>query len=299
MAASSSIKSSGREEGVRSLLRLLDLDQVAPHRWQGMRRHGAKGRVFGGQVVAQALVAAQRSVLDERQIHSLHAYFMRGGDNDYPIDFQVDADFDGGSFSNRRVVAFQKGHPILNLTASFHREESGLSHFAPMPDVPMPEAVPDRMDLMRERIHEAPRAVRLMLGEHSPIEFRPINLLPYFSQPAQNPVSEFWFRLGCPIDAPATVHQAILAYVSDVALLSTSLLPHGVKPDEIMGASLDHAMWFHDSFDTSEWILHRSYSPWSGRGRGLNLGSFYSRDGRLIASTTQEGLIRLRQPASA
>ncbi|PJG49033.1 hypothetical protein CAF53_12935 [Sphingobium sp. LB126] len=294
MAAASSLEPSSREVGVKMLVRLLDVEPSGPGRWKGRRRLGATGRVFGGQVIAQALVAAQKSVSEERQIHSLHAYFMRGGDDNYPIDFQVVSDFDGGSFSNRRVVASQNGQSILNFTASFHRKESGLSHFAPMPDVPMPDIVPDHMEIMRERIQEAPSAVRLMLGEHSPIEFRPITLLPYFSQPAQDPISEFWFRLGCPINAPTTVHQAILAYVSDVALLSTSLLPHGVKPEEIQGASLDHAMWFHDIFDVSEWILHRSHSPWAGRGRGLNFGSFYSLDGRLIASTTQEGLIRIK-----
>ena len=278
------------------LHRLLDLRPVGPDHWQGGRRPGARGRVFGGQVIAQALVAAQRSVPTDRLVHSLHAYFLRGGDDLFPIDFRVEADFDGGSFSNRRVVASQQGGAILNFTASFHRHEDGLTHQASMPDVPMPEDLPDPADEVRSRANELNPPAQLLLGPSSPIEFRLVTLLPFFRQPPTEARSAFWFRLARPIEAPLAAHQAILAYVSDIALMATALLPHRFDPAEIQGTSLDHAIWFHEPFDVGEWLLHQSSSPWSGHSRGVNLGSIYTREGRLVASSTQEGLIRLRKP---
>lgn len=277
------------------LLDLLDVEQVGDTLWRGMRKPGGIGRVFGGQVIAQAMMAASRSVSEKRPIHSLHAYFMRPGDEDYPIDFRVESDFDGRTFSNRRVVALQKDKPILNLTASFHLPEEGVSHQVAMPDVPMPEDLVSR-DKIWEGYEElmTPQALRVM-QVRNPIELRAVGEAPFFRREPTTPVAHVWFRAAHRVDAPQPVHRAIMAYASDFSLLATAFLPHAVAPIDarVQSASLDHAIWFHGDVAADDWLLYATDSPWSGHARGLSRGLIFTRDGRLVASTAQEGLIRL------
>lgn len=285
------------QQAVEMLLRLLDVERVEAGLWRGMRKPGGVGRVFGGQVIAQALMAATREIPQNKDAHSLHAYFLRGGDEDFPIDFRVEADFDGASFANRRVVAQQKDLPILNLVASFQRREQGLTHQIKMPQVPPPEdltTLADHARAHRERL--PPLLVDLMTRPH-PLESRSVGLPMFIRNEPAEPQAHFWIRTSAPVDVPDAMHRAILAYASDFGLLGTAMLPHGNlrKAANVQTASLDHAIWFHEPFRADEWLLYTMDSPWSGHSRGFNRGMFFSRDGRLVASTSQEGLIRLRR----
>lgn len=279
---------------VRNLQTLLDVEPVGDMRFEGVRKYGGKGRIFGGEVIAQALAAACKTVPAGRDVHSLHAYFLRGGDENHPSTYRVEADFDGGSFSNRRVIASQKGQVILNLTASFHVPEPGRTHQIAMPDVPVPEYVPDVRDALR-RYREGERKAgpsAAFLNRPWPFEVRPIGPLPMLVDEPAKPETSVWFRISAPVDAPQWMHRAILAFVSDWGLLSASTLPHGHY--DMQGASLDHSIWFHKDVRVDDWLLYHIESPWSGAARGLGLGRVFGRDGRLIASMAQEGLIRDR-----
>ena len=279
---------------VDELLWVLDLRGGGEDRFTGHRQPGGVGRVFGGQAIAQALVAAERTVADDREAHSLHAYFLRGGSEDHEIDFRVERDFDGGSFSNRRVIASQQGTPILNLTASFHRREDGFSHQSAMPDVPPPEGLRNEADLRREYIDIAPPAMHEAMLRDRPLEVRPTNLHHWLGLETGEPFLATWFRTVAALPDDPRVHRAVLAFASDYTLLGTCTVPHEASwlTGEIIGASLDHAVWFHDHFRADEWLLYVTDSPWAGRGRGFNRGRIYARDGRLVAETAQEGLIR-------
>ncbi len=282
---------------VERLVTLLDVEQLDVDLYRGPRQPGGQGRVFGGQVIAQALMGAHRSTGEGKVAHSLHAYFMRPGDEDFPIIYRVVRDFDGRSFATRRVIATQGGQPILSLTASFQRPEEGLAHHLPMPDVPGPEALEDERDLFR-REWERTEDPRLRFAKRRrPIEIRPVQ--PRFTSPPRKrePAYQCWFRAAAPLPDDPALHQAVLAYASDMALLGTAMLPHGVSwwTNKMQNASLDHVVWLHEPFRADEWLLYAMDSPWAGGARGFNRGAIYARDGRLVASVAQEGLIRLKE----
>ena len=302
------------EGRVEQMLSLLDLQPRGDLLFTGGRQPGGEGRVFGGQVIAQGLVAAMRTVEPDRLVHSLHAYFMRAGDDAKPIDYQVRQDFDGGSFSTRRVIAMQDERPILTMTASFHRLEQGLAHQAEaMPDVPPPEDLISEIDLITRQVSDPERARAMTRFQRArPMDVRPVTERRFIDPQPAAPVRSSWIRLGAPLTGfpraaaldvggnAGNLHRAILAYASDMMLLGTSSLAHGVNwtSPGFMEASLDHALWIHDDFRADEWLLYHMDSPWSARGRGFNRGSFFTRDGRLVASVAQEGLMRYRPPAA-
>jgi acyl-CoA thioesterase-2 len=285
------------EQLIGQLRRLLDLEDIDTDLYRGPRQPGGRGRVFGGQVIAQALVAATRSVDPEKRAHSLHAYFMRPGNEDFPIIYQVVRDFDGRSFATRRVIATQNGQPILNMAASFQLSEAGLEHQLEMPDVPGPGVLVTQREFLRE--HGAailPERMMQWLTRPRPIEIRPVNPGQLLRPAKCPPFQSSWFRAVAAIGDEPALHRAILAFASDMALLGTCTLPHGVSwlTHDLQTASLDHAIWFHGPFQAVEWLLYSTDSPWSGSSRGFNRGQIFTRDGRLVASVAQEGLVRLR-----
>ena len=289
---------------VAGLVRLLTVTPAGEHGFTGAQMPGGVGRVFGGQVIAQALQAAQASAPEGLEAHSLHAYFLRGGREGVDTHYTVAADFDGRSFANRRVVAVQDSAPILNLTASFQRPEAGLEHDdAPMPDVPPPEElVPDMEHRHRfiEQAGEVSEAQRHMMLRPRPIETRTSDQLHWMNAAPRPPQAHSWFRTVAPLPDDPALHRAVIAYASDFTLLGTAALPHGLSwaRGELMGASLDHAIWFHRPARADEWLLYATDSPWSGGGRGFNRGRIFNRAGQLVASVAQEGVIRRAKPAS-
>ncbi|TPG21486.1 acyl-CoA thioesterase II [Sphingomonas koreensis] len=281
----------------RALVDLLTIEELDTDLYRGARQPGGVGRVFGGQVIAQALQAAQRSTEAPKTAHSLHAYFMRPGSEDFPIIFRVVRDFEGRSFATRRVIAMQQGKPILNMAASFQTPEDGLHHQDAMPDVPGPDQLKSEADLRRNMIDEIPEKFRRFMLRARPIEIRPVHPRSWFRPEQREPTQYSWFRLVSSLGDDATMHRAILAYASDMSLLGTALLPHGVNwmTHNVQTASLDHALWFHEPFRADEWLLYACDSPWAGHARGFNRGRIFTQDGRLVASATQEGLIRMRE----
>lgn len=299
------------EQLVANLVRLLTVEPRGPDRFLGQPQMGGTGRVFGGQVIAQALQAAQMTAPEGTVTHSLHAYFLRGGKEGPPINYAISRDFDGRSFANRRVVASQGegqlDRPILNLTASFQRPEKGLEHQeSTMPDVTQPEDLPSASEA-RQKMIETPNidAVRrAMILRPSAIEMRTKDHLNWMNGEPRPPKAHSWFRTAAPLPPIASepaLHQAVIAYASDYSLLGTAALPHGLSwmRGEMTASSLDHAIWFHRPARADEWLLYVTDSPWSGGGRGFNRGSIYSRDGALVASVTQEGLVRRRKDSGA
>ncbi|HEX8485934.1 acyl-CoA thioesterase II [Sphingomonas sp.] len=284
------------EELTKALVDLLDVEEIDTDLYRGARQPGGVGRVFGGQVIAQALQAAQRSVDEPKVAHSLHAYFMRAGDETLPIVYRVVRDFEGRSFATRRVIAMQRGAPILNLAASFQVPEDGLAHQDAMPDVPPPESLVSDRDLRAASVDEIPEKYRRHMLRARPIEIRPVEQRSWAHPQPGEPRQASWFRLSSQIGGDAAMHRAILAYASDMTLLGTCTLPHGVNwmTSNLQTASLDHAIWFHEDFRVDDWLLYATDSPWAGHARGFNRGSIYARDGTLVASVAQEGLIRLR-----
>ena len=288
------------QERVDALVRLLTVEEIDVDLYRGARLPGGEGRVFGGQVIAQALTAAMRSVQDGHVAHSLHAYFLRPGDETLPIVFRVERDFDGRSFVNRRVIAQQRGRPILNMAASFQSPETGFGHADAMPDAPPPEALVDEAELARREREreEAPAPARS--SRAGAIELRPVAPRGPSDTSPSPPRLAVWFRAVASAGDDPDVHRAILAYASDMVLLGTSMRPHGVvwRTPGMQTASLDHALWLHAPPRTDDWLLYATDSPWAGGGRGFNRGSIFSRDGRLVASVAQEGLIRKRPPTA-
>lgn len=294
------------ERLVEGLVELLTVERVASDIYLGSPQKGGVGRVFGGQVIAQALQAAQASVPETKAAHSLHAYFLRGGREGMPIEYRIERDFDGRSFANRRVVAAQENEdgtstPILNLTASFQTPEDGLEHIdAPMPEVSDPESLkPDMearramIDAMGDKLSDAQRAMAL---RPRPIEMRTTDKLHWMNAEPKDPHAHSWFKAASTLPDDPALHRAIIAYASDYTLLGTSALPHGLSwmRGELVGASLDHTLWFHGQARADEWLLYATDSPWSGGGRGFNRGRIFNRDGLLVASTAQEGMVRRR-----
>jgi acyl-CoA thioesterase II len=285
------------EELTAMLVTLLDIEEIDTDLYRGSRQPGGVGRVFGGQVIAQALQAAQRSA-DGKDAHSLHAYFMRAGDEQRPIIYRVVRDFDGKSFATRRVIAMQGGQPILNMAASFQVAEGGLAHQDLMPDVPPPEELKSDAELRAEIADDVPEKFqRFFRDRQSPIDIRPISGRHWFKPVKTEPAQQSWFRATAPLGDDPALHRAVLAYASDMSLLGTCTLPHGVNwlTHNLQTASLDHAVWLHEPFRADEWLLYVTDSPWAGHARGFNRGKIFSRDGRLVASCAQEGLIRLRE----
>jgi len=248
--------------------------------------------VFGGQVVGQALVAAARTV-EGRLVHSLHSYFLLGGDPKVPIIFKVDRIRDGGSFTTRNVVAIQHGEAIFSMSASFHKVEEGFSHQLPMPDAPAPETLPSEEEITAR----SPDNLHSFLKLERPVEMRPVDAESYLSTQKRNSTNLMWFRTKGAMPDDPVLHRCALAYASDYSLLSASLAPHGRRPfdPELMMASLDHAVWFHRPFRADEWLLYAQDSPSAEGARGFCRGNIFSRDGVLVASVAQEGLIRVRR----
>jgi acyl-CoA thioesterase-2 len=283
---------------VAKLVGLMELEAIEVDLFRGPITSEPWTRVFGGQVIGQALIAACRTVAPPRLPHSLHAYFMRPGDPHLPIVYQVERDRDGGSFSTRRVVAIQNGRPILNLACSFQLPEQGLEHQFPMPDVPAPEALEDDRVIAERHQDEMPAHRRPTILRARPIEMRPTIPLSRFAKEPLPPHQGYWFRSRAPLPPDQILHRGLLAYASDMMLLATCMLPHALSwmRDNIQEASLDHALWIHEDVKLDDWLLYVQDSPWSGSGRGFNRGLIYTREGRLVASVAQEGLIRVRRP---
>jgi len=279
-----------------SLLDTLDLEQLEHDLYRGRSPQVGWQRVFGGQVIGQALVAAQRTVAVDRPVHSLHGYFMLPGDPSVPIVYEVDRIRDGKSFTTRRVVAIQHGKAIFSLSASFQVEEAGFDHQMAMPDAPPPEDLPGEEEMRAQHLKNAPDGIRRYWERERLIEIRPLSLKHYFSDEKLEPVQKVWVRATGAVPNERHLQAAVLAYMSDMTLLDTSLFAHGssVFDRSLQAASLDHAMWFHRPCRLDDWLLYSADSPNASGARGFARGSLFTRDGQLIASVAQEGLIRKR-----
>ena len=278
------------------LLDLLDLEPLEVNIYRGRNRDIGTGRVFGGQVLAQALVAARRTVDAPREAHSLHGYFILPGDLAAPIIYFVDRLRDGSSFSTRQVTAIQHGRAIFNLAASFQIAEGGFEHQAPMPNVPPPETLVNELELIRGMADRIPESVRRVITQDRPIDFRPVSPIDPFQPEKRQPARHLWLRAIDRLPDDPLIHQAVLAYASDYGLLGTALLPHGVGPRSptLQIATLDHAFWAHRPFRADDWLLYSMDSPAAAGARGFTRGTIYTREGQLVASVAQEGLLRPR-----
>jgi acyl-CoA thioesterase-2 len=276
------------------LLALLGLEKIEDNIYRGQSRDIGSAQVFGGQVLGQALSAAHHTV-EGRRAHSLHAYFLRRGDVNAPIIYEVDRSRDGGSFSVRRVVAIQHGRPIFNLAASFQTPETGLEHQAVMPVVPGPEGLQDATEVAEDVLARIPDKMRRYLTDKRPFEFRPVHPMNFTEPEVLPPVKHVWIRAVDSLPDDVSLHQNLLAYVSDYELLGTSTLPHGLPfgRGNVLMASLDHALWFHRDVRVDDWLLYSFDSPNASGARGFARGQFFTRDGVLVASTAQEGLVRV------
>ena len=281
------------------LLTLLDVEKIEENAFRGFSPPERVQRVFGGQVLAQALVAATRTVETARHCHSFHAYFLRPGDPKVPILYEVDRSRDGASFTARRVVAIQQGLQIFNLAASFQKEEKGFEHQAQMPVVPAPQDLEDDQQMLLRDPDLRPD-IRNWVARERPFETRSVlGRGPFANSGDRAPraaVDHIWLKTRGPAPDRPDIHRALLAYISDMSLLDTALLPHGKSIfSDVQITSLDHAMWFHRPFRVDDWLLYAQDSPSASAARGFNRGAFYARDGTLVASVAQEGLIRSRQ----
>lgn len=279
---------------LEDLLHLLKLERIEDNIFRGESRDIGSAQVFGGQVLGQALSAAHRTV-DNRIAHSLHAYFLRRGDMQAPILYDVDRARDGGSFSVRRVVAIQHGRPIFNLAASFQKPESGLEHQAAMPDVPGPDGLQDATEVPPGVLKRIPQKMRRYLTEQRPFEFRPVRPMNFTQAEVLPPLKHVWIKAVDSLPDDASLHQNLLAYVSDYDLLGTSTLPHRIPFDRgnVQMASLDHALWFHRKARVDQWLLYALDSPNASGARGFARGQFFTESGVLVASVAQEGLVRV------
>ncbi len=275
------------------LLDVLELEQVEHNIYKGRNRDIGTDRIYGGQVLAQSLVAASGTVAEDRPIHSMHGYFILPGDLEAPAVYFVDRLRDGGSFATRRVTAIQHGRAIFTMSASFHRAEEGVEHQASMPEVPGPEGLTSEVELLRGMKDRIPEHLREVLTQDRPLDIRPVHPLDPFDPEPRPPVRHVWLRAGSPVTVDLH-HRAILAYASDYGLLGAALQPHGLtfRHRDVMVASLDHALWFHRPFRVDEWLLYVMESPATVGARGFARGTFFTRDGVLVASVAQEGLVR-------
>ena len=284
---------SGRsmEAAIADLLNLLELEQLEVNLFRGESRDIGSPQVFGGQVLGQALSAASATV-EGRVVHSLHAYFLRRGDFNAPIVYQVDRSLDGHSFANRRVVAIQHGEQIFNMAASFQVVEDGLDHQIAMPEVPPPERLADQTSLPPQIGRHLPQKLRQFLAQPRPFVFRIAN-----PNVTREPMRQIWFKVVGRLPDDERLHRNLLAYASDFFLLGTSMLPHGTSEFEgrLIMASLDHAIWFHRPLRVDDWLLYAMESPRASGARGFARAGIFSRDGRLVATTAQEGLVRIKR----
>lgn len=287
---------SGQTKPMQDLIERLDLEKLEENLFRGSSPQNGWQRVFGGLVIAQALMAAQRCVDPDRIVHSLHAYFMRPGDPSIPIVYQVERIRDGSSFTTRRVVAVQHGKAIFSMSASFQVEEPGFDHQISIPNVPAPETLMGEAEFRAAFLAQAPDIVKKYWGRERPIEIRPTSLTHYLSREKLEPEAHIWVKASGLVPDDRHYQVAILAYLSDMTLLDTSLYAHGTSifDPELQVASLDHAMWFHRPCRLDDWLLYTQDSPSAAGARGMTRGSIFTRDGRLVASVAQEGLIRKR-----
>jgi acyl-CoA thioesterase-2 len=286
-------------DALRNLLKILDLEPEGEDIFRGRSLQVGWQRIFGGLVISQAFMAANRTV-EGRANHSLHGYFILPGDPDVPVFYEVDRIRDGRSFTTRRVVARQHGKAIFSMAASFHNFEEGLEHQAEMPEVPAPEELPSEAELKERFIDKVPDNVRRYWERERPIELRLVDAERYVTKNRRTPVQYTWFRTTGTLPDEPRLHQAALCYASDMTLLDTSLIAHGrsIFDKDLRPASLDHALWFHRPFRADDWLLYAQDSPSASGGRSFNRGNVFTRDGRLVASVAQEGLIRIARPQS-
>ena len=282
---------------VSELIELLDLEQIEVNLFRGQSTKIGSGRVFGGQVMAQALSAAMRTVSDDRYVHSLHGYFLLAGDENVPIVFDVERIRDGGSFTTRRVKAIQHGNAIFHMSASFQLKQEGYEHQIEMPNVSMPEDLPSWEGMVNQFRDVLPENVKRFMDIARPLEFRPVEFINPLEKNHYEPKRHVWMRAKGSLPDRIQTHQLVLAYATDYNLLTTALLPHGFATDSssLTLASLDHAMWFHRSFTFDQWLLYAVDSPSASGGRGFTRGNIFTRTGELVASVTQEGLMRPRR----
>ena len=284
---------------ISDLLAILDIEALEHNLFRGRSPQVGWQRVFGGLVISQALVAATRTVGEDRRVHSLHAYFLLPGDPRVPIIYEVDRIRDGKSFTTRRVVAIQHGQAIFSLSASYHVHETGLAHQATMPDVPRPDKLPSESEIKDAIMPMMPDPVRRYYEQERPIELKPVEFRRYLTREPMEPKFNVWIRATGRLPDEPAVHESVLAYASDMTLLDTSLVAHGrtIFDADIMGASIDHAMWFHRPFRADQWLLYSQDSPSTFGACGFTRGLIFTEDGTLVASVAQEGLIRVRRGA--
>src|SRR5665213_2759658 len=283
---------------VQQLIETLDLEPLDVNLFRGRSPQSSWQRVFGGQVIGQALVAAVRTVEASRPPHSMHAYFLLPGDPKVPIIYDVDRTRDGKSFTTRCVTARQHGHPIFSMLVSFHADEGGqLDHQAKMPDVLLPDKLPSEAEVRKNLLPTMPDPVRRYYERERPIELRPVEYERYLGKKMPDGRFNVWFKTTGPLPDEPALHQCVLAYASDMGCLDTALAPHGrtLFEKEFMAASLDHALWLHRPFRADEWLLYSQDSPNLHGSRGFSRGLIFTRDGTLVASVAQEGLVRLRR----
>lgn len=292
-------QSTSETGALSAILDILDLEVLEVNLFRGQSPQIGRKRVYGGQVLAQALVAALRTVPDGRAVHSLHSYFLLGGDPAHPIVFEVERTRDGSSFTTRRVKAIQHGKTIFSMSASFHRSEDGLEHQIAMPDVPGPEELPSLVQIIRSGGENMPEHMRKFAEQGHAIEVRPVDTGRILNPQPGPPQQCVWVRTYRALPDDANVHACLLAYASDVSLLETALVAHGrlIFDRDLQFASLDHALWFHRPFRADEWLLYAQDSPSAGGARGFCRGHFFTVDGQLVASAAQEGLMRKRRKA--
>jgi acyl-CoA thioesterase-2 len=282
---------------IDDLLTILDLEPLDVNLFRGRSPQNGWQRVYGGQVIGQALVAAVRTVEPSRLAHSLHAYFLLPGDPKIPIIYDVDRMRDGKSFTTRRVTARQHGHPIFSMLVSFHAHEEGLTHQAQMPDVPPPDELPSEKEVRSSILPTLPEAVRRYYERERPIEMRPVEFDRYTGKRYPDGRFHVWIKINGRLPDDLPLHQCALAYASDMTLLDAALTPHGrtLFEKDFMAASLDHALWLHRPFRADDWLLYAQDTPSLQGSRGFARGLIFTRDGKLVASVAQEGLVRLRR----
>ena len=281
------------DDPLDDLLDLLDLEDIELDIFRGRNEAARSRRIFGGQVVAQSLVAAARTV-DGQLAHSLHGYFLRPGDPSVPVLFTVDRIRDGRSFTTRHVVARQKGRAIFNMSVSFQQHESGYEHQMPLPDAPDPESLPTRAELVQRHFERIPEADRDWVVQPRPIDVRHVGLPTFFGGGPRSGLNLVWMRVPRVLDDDPALHQRLLAYMSDLTLLDNAVLPHGRngRLGPVMVASIDHSLWFHRVTRVDAWMLYVQDSPAAAGARGFARGTLFARDGTLVASVAQEGLLR-------
>ncbi|MBL7250186.1 acyl-CoA thioesterase II [Alloalcanivorax sp. C16-2] len=284
------------KEAVRELMQRFSLEPLEDNLFRGQSEANGQRSIFGGLVAGQSLLAASMTVPEDRPVHSLHAYFLRPGDIRRPVIYDVDRIRDGKSFTTRRVNAIQHGRPIFSLAASFQVEEEGARHQAPMPEVPAPDELETDEQARLRMAERIPKQFRDDFLRQRPLTFRPVTPRDAFESESREPVKRFWFKVADEIQADRMTQRALLAYCSDYGFMGTAMQPHGMTfwQSNVQCASLDHTMWFYEDFRVDDWLLYDCLSPGAAGARGLTFGNIYRRDGVLVASVAQEGLMRLR-----